>query len=743
MAISRQNANDKTKTSPEDASTNTGEEPAPILSTTKIFDALGCSEITNIVNEFIEIELDSAETDPPGVLYEAALQHTLERNNDIKNSLGVKSSSHPVDIVQYNEGGCDLILSRPFPNNADLNTLPGKSTACYVITTDKKIYYADKTRKILTPLVINTKAFDSLEKELALRLKERTDAGKFACLLEDLTSEQLQMITNHTKHLHGMGFFKHNPPDSVMSPLEALNSTGYQLLAPRHFSSCYGVYDTVKHYVGVLSKLLPGFKPNRDKPLKQHHLEIASLKNMIKKRDQHDLQQLSDIFDIIRDIIPLLKREVNQKNSYLYQAWEYTLNTHHYYLGDTVSAPHIKPVLEEFVTQNPPTITFGKLEEIRQILIKRKMNIEQVKSSYVAKQHKHDDETPLLNKAIAQLNLILLDEIALFMQHMHHIDKDLQNAWVDVKAEKSNPKGKYANIQITDGVLAPLHISLTDVFHYRILTGQAKGLTSGYFMQDPDRHAKNVARDGCNVDGDLAVYPLTYRFKNPERKPGPDDYVLDMIDYTYFPNLSVAKLRYWPTKATILDTSADAALSSVSDVTQNYYTKQDNQNYQNLEKSPVFNFQKYVQLIIFALTNRQMFDACAKLHMTNQYPMLNADGNPLAPLPLTGPFGQPLDLRSQWVDCMTHRAQDAKEKLAMQLPPVKMILARHRDFILELVLDHFHVFMEDRKAEYNAEELKNFEEALRPDTLAIAFNRLIEEVMSPGLQWHQVSTRDI
>ncbi|VVC75600.1 hypothetical protein AQUSIP_08900 [Aquicella siphonis] len=697
---------------------------AAILST---LDQSVSPEAHLLLQSFILVEPVSTESWPSATVCETLLIHSKKVSDSMKATMGVKSSSHTVDVVSFNEGGCDVVVSPPCPHDFDLNQLPGKSTACYIFTTDKKLYYADKKLRLCSLVPVEPKNLADLCEFLKIDVSSHAEQG-YKQLIELLDHEKLIGITSFTGHIHGMGFYKKNEPGSVMSSLESANSIAYQLLGPRHFPTCYTVRDEMSQYIGVFSKLLPGFKPNRDKPLQQQDLELSSLKCMIKKRDAEDLRQLDELFAVIREMLPLLKREVSGDSNYFYQVWEFARNTGNYYLGDESSAVHVKPKLEAFLKLNIPTITFGKLEELRGVLMKRKSAILLSKSSYVATQHQHDKEMILIDKAIEKLNQVLLDETALYLKHLHGISCTLQENWVDVAAEQTNPSSKYANIQIDDGMVASLHVSLEDVLHFRILCGQAIGLTSRYFMQDPDGHAKNLSSDGCNVDGDLAVYPLTYRFKSPGRKPLPKDFILDVNDYINFPNLTAANFRYWPTRATILDTSADTALSPVSDITKNYFTTQDNQNYQSLCDRPVFNFQKYVQLIILALTDKAMYTSCAMLHMPDDLHMLNDEGNTSAPLPLLNSSGEREDVRQKWIEFRTARALEARN-LALQLAPLRKIMERHGDFILDLVLSHFRLFLRDRAYELNPKAMRILEEGIQMPAIARAFNALKTDIL--------------
>jgi len=653
-----------------------------------------------------------------------------------KSTLGVKSSAHTVEIVQFHSGYCDLVLSAPLTSNSDLQELPGDGIAAYILTSNKQIFYADKILKKIWPVKIHHREFDDLIRKLGITMPDTIEPGIFLLQLSNMKENELQQITSHTGHIHGMGFYKHQREkkdhlDSPMWPIEAANSTAYQLLGPRNFPTCYAIQNNSRQYVGVLSKLLPGFKPNRDKPLLAQDLEISSLKNMIKKRDEEDLKNLDKIYQIIQDLIPLLNRDAAPNQGMFSSAWKYVKNKTNSLLNDPGLAIHAKPELESFIRKNKSTVTFASLEKIRQTLLKRRSNIENAKSSKIADQQEHNKELPLIDAAIEQLSLILLDDAALYIKEMYRISKDLQAAWVDVDSERLHHKSQFNKIQVSAaaGLIASLDIPLEDVYRFRIHTGLAIALTSRYFMQDPDGHSKNLASNGRNVDGDLAVYPLTYRYKNPSHKPGADDYILDPVDFTYFPIITKANFRYWPTISSILNASADTALYRVSDATQNFFTPTDNKNYQDLEKSPVFNFQKYLQLIIFSLTNKHMYEACARLHMTDNLPMLNEDGSAITPK-TSRQTDVRQDLQVKWVEAMANRAQDAKLKLIMELQPVKMILGRHSDLIRELVLDHFQLFLDDRSHDFDDESMQILKEAINPEEISRSFDLLKQEVLA-------------
>jgi len=726
---------------------------------------------------------------PPAIVNESQLIQTPQLSEHKKTELGVKRSCHTVNIVAYDENGCDIVFSPAFPNNLSLNNLPGNSNACYIFAADKKLYYADKQRKLRTPIPISLQDFDFLltlsfmlkenfdivkliklgvddkeslfnirqipiniinlinqymldssKKSLQKKLKVPTDKLRqinpdFEFILDHADNELLQIITAKTRHIHGMCFYKKKQAGSVMSPLEAVISSAYQFLGPRHFPSCFVVRNAENKDIGIISKSLPGFKPNRDKPLLAHELQISSLKNMIKERSKDDLEQLDGVISTLKKLIPLMHRDVNHQNSYFYQAWEFAKITSSYCLStflNQYSATSVKPQLEKFLLKNKSTITFGELEDLFSLLLNRKINIENADLSYVATQHKHKQEIEFINEILDKLALILLEETALFMKHLHAISRRLENEWVDIEAEKNDPGTPYHE-KITEGILGILEIPLDDIIHYRINCGQAIGLTSRYFMKDHDGHANNLGHDGSNIDGDEAVNDLTYRFKNPHRKPGINDFILDKDDFKHFPNCRKIKFRYWPTVATIFDTSADAALSPITDLTKNYFTPQDNKNYQSLEFSAVFNFQKYIQLILFSIANQDMFSAYAALHMNENYNMLNDNGDVNAPLPLQNEKGLQQDVRTKWIENMTSRALEARQ-LTHQLDTVKRILARHSDFVLEVIQDNIKQFLDDKKMELKPQAFAMLQEVMTPEIIAEGFLRLREEILVESMK---------
>jgi len=688
---------------------------------------------------------------PPATLNEKVLLHTQNISDNMKSELGVKRSFHKVELLTCNDHDCSIIFSPvDDPRKLNLNQLPGKANACYIFTPDKKMYYADKQLKLCTEVTMSEQVYEILCQSMGLKFPHQNECNHYVCMVETLSNEQLAIITNATRHMHSLAYYKENPDatpsSSTSAVIEAVNSIACQLLSPRHFPTCYAVCNEEGKYMGVASKSLPGFKPNRDKHLLPEDLKISSLKNMVKIRDEeHDVPILKSILkEKLISLITLLKRPVDGNSSYLSQGWSFLSNGINYYFGYPTCAVQIIEKFAKISEENIYSVKFGVLDELRQLLLDRKSAICKSKESYFATQHKHPEEILIIDELIEQLNLILLDEIAIYMKHLHRISNKLREEWVDIDAEIA--KNKEACIQIDEGpetgLKTKLDVKLEDIRNYRNTCGLAIGLTTRYFTEDPDGHSKNLSSNGCNVDGDRAFEPLTYRFRKLA-KPGANYFTLDEDDFIEFPNLKKAKFRYWPTVVSRADTSIDAALSIICDATINYFDDQDSQNYQSLETSPVFNFQKYVQLIILSLTNKDMYTACAKLHMPNNIQMLNEN---YEPVPLINEQGEPDDLRTNWIKHCSDRALEGRN-LAKRLPALKAMLNRHDDLILEMVQDHFAMFIKDREMELSGEAFKNLnvaipcddalkliKDSVSPETIKTAFFKLKEEILSTKIE---------
>lgn len=688
---------------------------------------------------------------PPATLNESILLHTQNISDNMKSELGVKRSFHTVELLTCNDRGCDIIFSPVAdPRALNLNKLPGNEKACYIFTPNKKMFYADKQLKQCNEIPISEQNFHNLCQSLGIKLPNQDDTSQYTCLSENISKEQLTIITTTSKHMHSLAYYKENPDatsnSSTMAVVEAVNSIAYQLLSPRHFPTCYAIQNAEGKFIGVVSKSLPGFKPNRDRHLQPEDLKITSLKNMVKIRDEkRDIPTLKFILkEKLIDLIKLLKRPIDANGSYFSQGWSLFSNGINYYFGYPTCAVQIIEKFTKISDENIYSVKFGVLDELRQLLLDRKSAICATKESYIASQHKHPEELIIIDELIEQLNVILLDEIAIYMKHLHRISCKLQEEWVDLDAEIA--KNKEACIQIDEGpetgLKTKLDVKLEDIRNYRNTCGLAIGLTARYFEEDSDGHSKNTAFNGCNVDGDRAFEPLTYRFRKLA-KPGANYFILDDEDFTEFPNLKKAKFRYWPTVVSKADTSIDAALSIICDATINYFGEQDSQNYQSLETSPVFNFQKYVQLIILSLTNKDMYTACAKLHMPHTLQMLNDN---YEPVPLINEQGEPDDVRTHWIKHCSDRAIEGRN-MAKRLPALKEMLSRQDDLILEMVQDHFATFIKDREMELSGEAfinpkvaipcddaLKLIKDSVSPETIKTAFFKLKEEILSAKIE---------
>lgn len=606
---------------------------------------------------------------------------------------------------------------------------------------DKKEILAQKDKSLSVILKISSAAgyttplipseiFESLCKNLSITPLEHADDKNFICLIENADFQILEKITLAVKHMHGMCFYKKNSLNSVMSPLEAANSVAYQFLGTRYFPTCYAITNEKGQYTGVASKLLPGFKPNRDKPLSDNDLIISSLENMIVSRSEYELCALNKVIELLKDqLIPLLGREIDGNQSYASQFWGYATNTINWYVGSPYCAIQVKPALEKFLQLNETSVTFGVLDSLRNLLINREALVLLSKNKYVATEHKHEKELSIISEAAEQLSLILLNEIAIFIKNFRKINRDLENAWVDIEAELANPNSPYKNLVIQEGLVTSLKVPLSAVLNYRNNIGLGIGLTAGYFNMDRDRHARNIASNGLNIDGDEAAYPLVYRFKKPGSKPGSNDFIMDVDDFLKFPNLTKAYFRYWPTQASRADVSVDHVLSAVNiDLTMNYFSEGDAINYKKLEISPVFNFQKYVQLILDALMSKEMYITFAELHIPDKLLMLNDAGDITAPLPLLDENGKKQDVRTKWIELFTNRSLEARE-LAKKLLPVQKILERHSDLVLEMIQESFELFLQDKKWELNDQAFALLKEAVGAKKIEQAFYDFMGEVV--------------
>jgi len=729
----------------------------------------------------------------------------------MKEALGIKESSHDTDIVSFPDGSCDFIFSPDSPYEINLNELPGSGQYAYLLTKDCKLYYLTKYTKDILPIKVSTEKL--LELCYMLELEPFKDGAevRLRCLMENINVQHIQKIALYTLHGHGMGIYKKHKSESPMSAVEASNSTMYQLLALGLFPTSYAVRNENNQDIGIFSKLLPGFITNRKLPLHEKNLRIESLKDMKKNRNENEKKEILAIFEGIQtNITPSLERKIDTEKSYFSQLWEAGKLYYQYCFGGEFTAQNIKPALEEFIRQGKKIdeLDFGSLESLRDLLINRK---KQIKDSL--DHHNHKIEWQNLDDYINKLSLILLHETAFYMQGMRKLDKQLKDNWVDIDIEMQNPNSKYANLQIEEGLASPVHVSLEDIKRFRIHCNQAIALTSRYFAMDPDGHNNNNAADGKFLDGDLAVYILTHLLVCPWRKPGIKDFELNVEDFLNFPNLRHAFFRYWVTQSSIVDRSADTIctatpLQKTKNLTKNFFRDTDIETYKKFSDSPVFSFQKYIQLMIEILMNKKIYSACAELHMTDDLSMLNEEGHVL---PLVHPscayqlctlsetsrergsiylqakpeglyyevigIDEKLhtntlswndlpslnqknflsnkektlrlilkqtekaghtsvdwaqDIRSLWIKYLSERAIEVKEKLALELTPLKNIMEHHSEFLWNCIQEHFEKFLENKAQEYHPDAMKLLNNAINLEDIKKDFEKLKTEILCPA-----------
>lgn len=737
----------------------------PPPSTKTVFKTLGIASKCEIEDDFTLIEIDTPSIKPVKSLpslHTTSLQDTIDRSyifvheappatlpksnlriytgkesDAIKARLGIKPSSHKIDMVSITEG-CDLLLAPTLPEASELNNLPGKGDACYILTRDYKIYYIDKKLKTCEQLTCSRNDHDAL---MSYFCDLEYEIIGDQLLYRELSETQHDQFFKTTAHVHNLGIYKENKLDSPMSQLEAMNSTAYQLLGPRHFPVCFAIYNEEGRFIGVYSKLLPGFIPNSEKHISHDELEINSLDNMIKERNEKEIENIKTILKAVNTLAPLLFRGIDPESNYFSQALQFGKLCVNYGFGGSANAIHAKPTLDAFLKKEPSTIPYGELYALRRLLISRKTNIEKnpdqgymsMITSLFKSEHKHDEELLILDKTILLLNIILLNDTAFYIKKMRAIDKYLKDNWVDINAEKINPNSPYREFTITDGLIGKITVTLDDIIHYRNQCGLAIGLFARFALKDPDGHANNVAADGRNVDGDLAVYDVTGPLKKPGTKPHLNNFDFNTDDFLRFPYLQVASLRYWPTICTFIDKSANKAcsISSASEkLTQNYFTEKDVLVFQSLEDETIFSFQKYVQLIIESLTTREMHTVCAKIHMNDDIHRLEENG--LEKIPLKNLQNERQDVQQQWIDCLSNRALEARA-LAFKLLPLKRMLEYQGDLILEMVLEHFALFKSDCKIEMNALSYGMLDAVIQENMIIDNFEMLKAEILETAL----------
>lgn len=725
---------------------------------------------------------------PPATLIQEKLPHA-QTGKPAAMDLG--RSAHTVLPTMCLQLPCNLLYYPGKPDGEMLNALhhlnaDENCVASYIITgvitydgdepfiLNPEIYYADRrTHKCtLIPNLTSTQ-FDSLLLHFGLvinQLAQQSEKDKFLIVSSRLKSHQLQTINRITGHMHDIGYFKQTPVGSVKAPLEAVNSTAYQLLVTDLFPTCLAVksfgvvaetaeqeahdnYDARNaQYTGVFSAKLDGFESVRDRNAKgqwldPNELTINSLKQMVKVRSDAELQRINDIRKQLEAYCSTLDRSSSYRVTNLLRS---TL----WY--DPNYAVNFSPKIREFIqliNTCVEGIKFGQIEDFIRVLSNRLKHI-----STDANKVKHADEIPVLKSIIHELNIVLLEEQVFYRKLLNPIIKELRANWVNLDEEiAKGPESKYsAGFTLSDGLKIKVTVSLQDIKSFKTQCDLAKALWARLVMEDPDPHAKNQSPEGPFIDGDLACYPTFKSILDPEGRLDVNAFAFTLNDIFNFPELNDAKVRYWVTQSGIIYQTADAIVTTTTnhDITQNFYSASDAAYFSSLKDLPVFNFQKYFQNIVTALMTPKMYTACARLHMSQDWKMKGADGKYLplikddssSQVAITMassstdvlPSSQSLDaiasatvdengrqdVRSQWINARVARTNELK-RLLPDMPHLINMLTHHADFIRGMLIEHYEGFLNIIRMNYNAASFRIIEEGVKIEDVLTSFDELV------------------
>lgn len=172
------------------------------------------------------------------------------------------------------------------------------------------------------------------------------------------------------------------------------------------------------------------------------------------------------------------------------------------------------------------------------------------------------------------------------------------------------------------------YVTVKDLKNYRMIKGQAIGLTASYVLGEDDCHRGNISKYGIRIDFDMTLWWILCKFKESGivdwtfRFPNESTFIIHPYDILHFPNLVHADPFYWPTKPPkILKEPLRSFVGKMLPVSENAYEVHDNSVFQKLETHPVFVYHKYATLLKFILTNHEMYRAVAKLYLRENITM--------------------------------------------------------------------------------------------------------------------------
>jgi len=212
------------------------------------------------------------------------------------------------------------------------------------------------------------------------------------------------------------------------------------------------------------------------------------------------------------------------------------------------------------------------------------------------------DELELIDKRVREEGL-QLDKL----DKNYIITGKIVSVAFDGKNENAAPK----SIQVT----------VKDLRNYRIVKGNAIGMTASRLNNEDDLHARNISKFGFRIDFDMSWWTIVYKFKSSGivdwafRYPSKNGFVITENDIRHFPNIKDSVPFYWPTNpAPIIPEYVLNALASIFAISQNAFTTQENAVYQKLEIHPVFIYHKFTMLLKYILTDAEMYRNIFKLH---------------------------------------------------------------------------------------------------------------------------------
>ncbi len=209
---------------------------------------------------------------------------------------------------------------------------------------------------------------------------------------------------------------------------------------------------------------------------------------------------------------------------------------------------------------------------------------------------------------------------------------------------------------------------------YRMIKGLAIGHTVSYVNAEDDCHQGNISKYGQRVDFDTTFTKVLYPHKKTRlfarlfddlfREPT-GRFNMSENDIRKLPILTDAKPFYSSTTPPpIISENAYKLLSSIFPVSQNAFSKEDNDLYAKLADHPVFIYHKFATLLKFILTTKEMYYEIVKLHLNEESTYQN----------------------ERVIDLLVNYAYERVEQLKnilMNMVEFQEFMAKHGDHVIE------------------------------------------------------------